>query len=70
MRLFGSKPAGEVESGTRPKDEFDGSAQVYSPCEDDVNDGLVDGLVEGQTGGQVESEVMLICDGNNKEAAC
>ena len=64
---------GEVESGTGPKDEFDGSAQVYPPCEDNVNGGLVDGLVEGRNGVQVEtveSEVLVICEGNNKEGAC
>ena len=56
-----------------PKGTFDESAQEKFRCEDDVNRGLVDGRVEGRTGVQVErveSEVVLICDGYNKESAC
>ena len=34
---------GDVFSATGPKDTFDESALVQSPCEDDVNRGLVDG---------------------------
>ena len=49
-------------------------AQVYSPCEDDVNRGLVGGRVEGRTGVQVErvveSEVVLRCKRNNNDGAC
>ena len=44
-----------------------------SPCEDDINKGLVDGRVEGRAGVQVErveSEVVLNCEGNNNEGAC
>ena len=68
-----SGSAGEVESGTGRKDEFVGSAHVQSLCEDDVNGGLVYGRVVGRTGVQVErveSDVVLICDGNNKEGVC
>ena len=63
---------GDVDDGTRPKDTFDESAQEKSPCEDNVNGGLVDAHVEGRTGVQVErveSEVVLICDGYNREGA-
>ena len=63
----------DVDSGTGPKDTFDQSAQVLSPCEDNVNRGLVDGRVEGRTGVQlerVESGVVLIYDGYNREDAC
>ena len=49
------------------KDTFDGSAQGKSPCEDDINKGLVDGRVEGRTGVHVESEVVLKCE---DEGAC
>ena len=73
VRSLGSFPEGECDSDTRPKDAFDGPAQEKSPCADNVNGGLVDGLVEGRTGVQVErveSEVVVICDGNNKEGAC
>ena len=52
---------------------FLGNEMVYSPCEDNVNGGLVSGRVVGRTGVQVErveSEVVLICEGNNKEGAC
>ena len=71
--MFRADFVGEVESGTGPKDAFDGSAQVSSPCEDNVNGGLVDGLVEGRTGVQVErveSEVVLICERNNMDGVC
>ena len=43
------------------------------PCEDNANRGLVDGPVEGRTGVQgerVKSEVVLICDGYNREGTC
>ena len=53
-----------------PKDTCDGSAQDKSPCEVDINEGLVDGRVEGRTGVQVESEVVLKCEGNKDEGAC
>ena len=52
-----------------PKDTFDGSAQDFSPCEADINEGPVDGRVERRTGVHVESEVVLKCEGNN-EGAC
>ena len=73
MRLLVPQPVGEVETGIGPKDAFDGSAQVSSPCEDNVNVGLLDGLVEGRTGVQVErveSEVVLICERNNMDGVC
>ena len=57
---------GDVDSGIGPKDTFDESAQVLSPCEDDINRGLDDGRVVGRIGVQVdrvESE-------SNKEGAC
>ena len=43
MRFLGSKPVSDVDSSTGPKDTSDDSAQVESPCEDDVSRGLVDG---------------------------
>ena len=52
------------------KDTFDGSAQDKSPCDVDINEGLVDGRVEGRTGVHVESEVVLKREGNNNEGAC
>ena len=62
--------AGECVSATVPKDTFDGSAQDKSPCEVDINEGLVDGRLEGRTGVHVESEVVLKCEENNNEGAC
>ena len=47
-----------------------GSAQDKTPCEVDINEGLVDGRVEGRTGEPVESEVVLKCEANNNEGAC
>ena len=38
-----------------------------SPCEVDINEGLVGGRVEGRTGVHVESEVVLKREGNNSE---
>ena len=64
---------GYVVSAIRPKDTFDESAQVLSPCEDDVRGGLVDGQVEGRIAVQMEgvdSEVVLKSAGNNNEGAC
>ena len=77
-RVGGSKVEGrrggcDVHSGTGTKDTLDESAQGKTPCEDNVNRGLVDGRVEGRIGVQVErveSEVVLICDGHNREGAC
>ena len=40
-----------------------------SPCEDDINQGLVDGQEEGRIGLHVESEVVLKCERNNNESA-
>ena len=37
-----SQPVGDVVSAKGPKDTFDESAQEQSPCEDDVNRGLVE----------------------------
>ena len=62
--------ASECVSAIGPKDTFDGSAHGKSPCEDDISEGLVDGRVEVRTGVQVESEVVLHCEGYNKESAC
>ena len=59
---------GGCVSARGPKDTFDGSAPDKSPCEVDINEGLVDGRVEGRTGVHVESEVVLKCEGNNKGA--
>ena len=62
---------GEVVSGKGPKYEFDGSAQVSSPCEDDVNGGLDDGRVLGRTGVQVERVeigVVLPCEETTRKA--
>ena len=50
------------------KDTFDGSAQGKSPCEDDINEGLVGGRVEGRTGVHVESEEVLNCEGTTRKA--
>ena len=58
---------GECVSARGAKDTFDGSAQGNSPCEDDINKGLVDGRVEGRAGVHVESEVVLKCE---DEGAC
>ena len=41
-----------------PKDTFDGTAKDTSPCEVDINEGLVD----GRTGVHVEIEVVLKCE--------
>ena len=73
LRSLGSQPVGDVVSAMGPKDTFDASAQGKSPCEDDLNKGLVDGRSEGRMGVQVErveSEVVLKCEGNNNEGAC
>ena len=70
VRSLGSQPVGECVSARGPKDTFDGSAQDKSPCEVDINEGLVDGRVESRTGVHVESEVVLKCEGNNNEGAC
>ena len=70
MRFLGSRPASERVSARGPKDTFDGSAQVKSPCEVDINKGLVHGRVEGRIGVQVDSELVLNCEGNNNEGAC
>ena len=66
VRSLGLQPVGECVSARGPKDTFDGSAQDKSPCEVDINEGLVD----GRTGVHVASEVVLQCEGNNNEGAC
>ena len=66
MRSLGSQPAGECVSAKGPKDTFDGSAEDKSPCEIDVNEGLVVGRVKGRIGVHVQSEVVLKCEGNNQ----
>ena len=73
MRTFVSQRVGDVVSATGPKDTFEESAQVLSPCEDDISRGLGDGRVEGRTGMQVErvqSEEVLSCEGYHNEGAC
>ena len=60
----------EHVSAKGPDDTFDGSAQGKSPCEVDINEGLVDGRVESRIGVHVESEGMLKCEGHNNEGAC
>ena len=57
-------------SARRQKDTFAGSAQDKSQSEVDINESLVDGWEEGRTGMHVESEVVLMCEGNNNEGAC
>ena len=54
---------GDFDSAIGLKDTFDESAQVLSPCEDDINGLLDGGRVVGRMGVQVErveGEVMLI----------
>ena len=44
--------------------------RIKSPCEVDINEGLVDGRAKGRTGVHVESEVVHKCEGNINEGAC
>ena len=52
------------------KNTFGRSVHDKSPCEADINEGLVDGRVEGRIGVHVESEVVLKYEGYNNEGAC
>ena len=70
VKSLGSQPVGDVVSAVGPKDTFDGLAQGKNPCEGGISTGLVDGRVEGRIGVQVESDVVLKCEGYNKEGAC
>ena len=65
-----AESAGECISARGPKDTFNGSAQDESPCEVDIGEGRVDGRVEGRTGVHVESEGVLLCEGNNNQGSC
>ena len=62
VRPLVSKPVGECVSAREPKDTFDGFAQGKSPCEVDINEGLVDG--------RVGSEVVLKSEENNNGGTC
>ena len=64
--LFGLITCRRVPFSQGPEDTFHGSAQGKSPCQVDVNEGLV----ECRTGLHVESEVVLKCERNNNEGAC
>ena len=66
VRSLGSYLVGECVSARGQKDTF----ERQNLCEVDINEGLVDGRVEGRTGVHVESEVVLKCEGYNKESAC
>ena len=70
MKSLGSQPVCECDSVRGPKDTFDASAQGKSPCEVDINEGLIEGRVEGRVGVHVESDVVLKCEGNNNEGSC